>query len=106
MSLIEGGLTSFFALPMGTLELDSAAITNMSEFDYFTILIDPAFGDEALESLTLPTGFDGVVGISSSDNSVIEEFVKKKTIVLFIRQKKPPAIICLKLSALFWPTKK
>lgn len=78
MSLIEGGLTSFFALPMDALKLDSAAITNMSEFDYFTILIDPAFGDEALESLTLPTGFDGVVGISSSDNSVIEEFVKKE----------------------------
>lgn len=77
MSLIEGGLTSFFALPMDALKLDSAAITNMSEFDYFTILIDPAFGDEALESLTLPTGFDGVVGISSSDNSVIKEFVKK-----------------------------
>lgn len=78
MSLIEGGLTSFFALPMDALTLDSAAITNMSEFDYFTILIDPAFGDEALAGLTLPTGFDGVVGISSSDDSLIEEFVKKE----------------------------
>lgn len=78
MSLIEGGLTSFFALPMDALTLDSATITNMSEFDYFTILIDPAFGDEALAGLTLPTRFDGVVGISSSDDSVIEEFVKKE----------------------------
>lgn len=78
MSLIEGGLTSFFALPMDALTLDSAAITNMSEFDYFTILIDPAFGDEALAGLTLPKGFDGVVGISSSDDNLIEKFVKKE----------------------------
>lgn len=88
MSLIEGGLISFFALPMDTLELDSAAITNMSEFDYFTILIDPAFGDEALESLTLPTGFDGVVGISSSDDSLIEEFIKKENHCAFYQAEK------------------
>lgn len=78
MDFLKGGKSYFYALPMDDLTLNSATITNIDEFKYFTILIDPTgFNDDAVESIVLPDGFTGVVGGASNDDSFVEAQNKK-----------------------------
>lgn len=74
MSLKDGGLTSFYALPLADLDMSVAGgITGLDDLEVFTILIDPKFGDDALESLKLPDGYRGIVGGASNDDALVEE---------------------------------
>ena len=79
LDFLKGGKSYFYALPIDDLTLNSATITNINEFKYFTILIDPSgFDDEAVESLVLPDDFTGVVGGASNDDAFVGEQNKKK----------------------------
>lgn len=84
MDFIKGGRTYFYALPVDTLDLNSETITNIDEFKYFTILIDPSgFDDEAVGSLVLPDNFTGVIGGASNDDAFVEAQNKKDNYAWF-----------------------
>lgn len=83
LALKDGGMSYFYALPMDDLALNSATITNINEFKYWTILIDPAFTDEEVGSLVLPDDFTGVVSGTSKDDSFVEEQNKKNNYAWF-----------------------
>ncbi len=66
-------LSYFYALPVSSLDLTAAGITNIDEYKYWTILIDPAFTDTELEGYKKPSNFNGVTGYASSDEELVIE---------------------------------
>lgn len=83
LSLLSGGKSYFYALPVSDLDLTSATITNPNKYEFFTILIDPAFTDEEVGGLKLPTDFKGVVGGASTDDAFTGNQNKKANYAWF-----------------------
>lgn len=77
LSLLTGGKSYFYALPVANLDLSSATITNPNKYEFFTILIDPTFTDEEVGALKLPIDFNGVVGGASADDAFVGNQNKK-----------------------------
>lgn len=72
LSLLKGGKSYFYALPTSSLVIDLAAVTNWDEYEFFTVLIDPAFTDDEVKTLKLPDNYKGVIGGASTDDNFVK----------------------------------
>lgn len=85
LEFTDGGRSYFYAVSVDSLDLSSAEILNPNKYEYFTILIDPAFTDDEVGSLVLPDEFHGVVSGCSTDDAFVANQNKKDRFAWFFQ---------------------